>query len=342
MPRLSVQALSERVNGRVVGDAQRTVSGVNDLERAGSEDLTFVGEARYAERWRSSRAGVALVSEDIALDAGEGRSLVLVKNADLAMARVLELFAVADPTVSVGVHPSAVVDASAKLGEGVSIGPACVVGPGVVIGAGTVLHARVSVFDGARIGARCVFWPGVVIRERSVIGNDCLFHSNVVVGTDGFGYRPEQTPQGVKLVKVPHLGCVEIGSDVELGACTTIDRGKFGNTIIGDGCKLDNHVQIGHNCKLGRMVIIAGCSGIAGSTTVGDGTMIGGLAGLGDHRTVGKNVQIAGGAQLMHDIPDGEKWGGAPAKPIKQAVREELAIQRLPDLLKQVKKFLPQ
>lgn len=342
MPSFTVQALAERVSGAVRGDGGLTVTGVSDLRRARPGDLSFIGEAKYADRWETCAAGAALVSEGVDLEPGEGRALILVKDADVAMARVLDLFALPDPTVQAGIHPTAIVDASAKLGKDLAIGPWCVIGPGVTLGDGVVLHAGVSVYEEARIGAKSVLWPGVVVRERCVVGERCLFHSHVVIGTDGFGYRPEKTDAGVTLVKVPHLGHVEIGKDVELGAGTTIDRGKFGPTIVGDGCKLDNQVQIGHNCTLGRMVVIAGCTGVAGSTTIGDGTMIGGLVAIGDHRTIGKGVQLAGGAQVMHDIPDGQRWAGSPAKPLKQAAREELAIQRLPDLLKQLKKYLPE
>jgi UDP-3-O-[3-hydroxymyristoyl] glucosamine N-acyltransferase len=179
-----------------------------------------------------------------------------------------------------------------------------------------------------------------VIRERCRLGARCLLHANAVVGTDGFGYRPQRTAAGVTLVKMPHLGHVELGDDCELGACCTIDRGKLAPTTLGHGCKLDNHVQIGHNCRLGNLVVIAGCSALAGSVTVGDGTMIGGQVAIKEHLTIGRGVQLAGGAQLMHHIPDGEVWAGSPAQPIRQTLREIAAIQRLPDFMRAARKLV--
>ena len=185
---------------------------------------------------------------------------------------------------------------------------------------------------------RCEVWTGTVIRERCIVGDRTIIHANAVIGADGFGYRPDFSGPQPKLVKIPQIGIVRIGSDVEIGAGTTIDRAKFGETVVGDGCKLDNQVQIGHNVVLGQMVIIAGCTGVAGSTTIGDGTMIGGLTCVSDHLTLGCGVKLAGGSACINDIPDGETWGGVPAKPLKTVFQEQAALKRLPEMVREMKR----
>jgi UDP-3-O-[3-hydroxymyristoyl] glucosamine N-acyltransferase len=157
-----------------------------------------------------------------------------------------------------------------------------------------------------------------------------------VIGGDGFGYRPEQTADGPRIVKIPHLGAVRIGHDVEIGCNACVDRGKFADTVIGNACKLDNLVQIGHNCVLGDMVLIAGASGIAGSVTIGDGAMLGGMVACKDHVRIGRGARLAGGAQIAGDVPDGGTYGGSPARPIREAIREVTALKKLPEALKRI------
>jgi UDP-3-O-[3-hydroxymyristoyl] glucosamine N-acyltransferase len=162
----------------------------------------------------------------------------------------------------------------------------------------------------------------------------------VVIGADGFGYRFDKSTGSLR--KIPHIGTVRIGERVEIGANACVDRGKYAATIIGEGTKLDNLVQIGHNCRVGKHVVIAGGTMLAGSVTVGDYTQIGGMVSIADHLNVGSQCKIAGRAALMHDMPDGETWAGVPGKPLKRAAREELAIQKLPDLLRQARKWTKQ
>ena len=328
--------IAEMLGGELRGPGDVSIEGVEQLDRAGPTHLTFIGDEKYARRWAGSSAGAALVARTLSVEPGDDRAVILVDDADLAMAKVLEHFAPAPPRPAAGVHENAVVDPDACIGEDCRIGPGCVIGPGARIGDRCVLHAGVAVMDDAEIGDDGVLWPGVVVRERCVIGRRCILHANVVVGADGFGYRPD--PEGRGLVKIPQIGIVRIGDDVELGAGTCIDRAKFSATEIGDGSKLDNLVQVGHNCRIGRSVVIAGHVAFAGSVTVGDGAMIGGMVAIADHLTIGPGAQLAGGAQLMRDIPAGETWGSIPARPLKTALREHLAIQKLPDALKEWKR----
>jgi UDP-3-O-[3-hydroxymyristoyl] glucosamine N-acyltransferase len=253
------------------------------------------------------------------------------------MAAVLELYAPPLPVPPPGIHQRAVVDASAVIEDGTAIGALSFVGAGVRIGAGTIIHPNVTILDDAVIGSGCVLWPGVVIRERCEIGDGCILHSNVTIGADGFGYRP--AADGRSLVKIPHIGTVRIGRDVEIGAGTCVDRGKFSATTIGDGTKIDNLCQIAHNCRIGRGVIIVSKCGFGGSCTVGDGAMFGGGSILKDHVTVGPGARLGGCSAAMNDIPAGESWHGHPAHNATATFREFAAIRKLPEMLRTIKRL---
>ncbi len=334
----TTQSIAELVGGELAGPGGLAIDGVAEISRARPGTVTFIGSEKYAGKWPASHATAALVSRGVEVPPIDGRAVITVDNADLAMATLLALFAPPVPRPAAGVHPSATVDPSAELGPGVCIGANCVVEAGVKLGEGTILHAGVTLYNEVAVGAGCELWAGVVVRERCTIGDRCILHPNAVIGACGFGYRPDLSGPTPRLVKIPQIGTVEIGNDVEIGAGTTIDRAKFDATVVGDGCKLDNQVQIGHNVVIGRMVIIAGCTGIAGSSTIGDGTMIGGLTCVSDHIHVGRGVQLAGGSACINDIPDGETWGGVPARPLKEAFREQAALRKLPDLMREIKR----
>lgn len=333
-------AIAKLVQGQLTGPADLSIQGVESLDLAKVGQLTFIGEASYLSRWPESQASAALVSESLKDGAQQvdGKAIIYVKNADLAMAQVLELFAPPMVQPQPGIHASAIVDPTAKLGQDVRVGPGCVIGAHVSIGAGTVLQSSVTVMDHTTVGENCVFWPGVVVRDRCSVGNRCILHPNAVIGADGFGYRP--SADGLGIVKIPQIGTVEIHDDVEIGAGTCVDRGKFSATVVGQGSKLDNLVQIGHNCRIGRCVVIAGGCAIAGSVTIGDGAMLGGMIAMADHLTIGRGARLAGGAQVMNDVPAGETWGGSPAQPLRDAVQQHLAVRKLPALLKQFKQYL--
>lgn len=331
-------SIAAAVDGDLQGPGDLAIGGLDDMAGAQRGQLTFIGSDKYAQRWADCQASAALVSRGIALEPGEGRALIVVDDADLAMARVLALF---QPPVAVpaqGIHETAVIDPTARLGKNVRIGPHCHVGPGASIGDETILHAHITVMAQASVGSGCVLYPGVVIRERCILGDRCILHPNASIGADGFGYRPEMTEQGPRLVKIPQIGIVRLGHDVEIGANTCIDRAKFSQTVIGDGTKIDNLVQIAHNCRIGRMCVIAGCVAMAGSVTVGDGVVIGGGCQIADHLTIHDRATLAGSTHLMNDVPAGETWAGIPGRPYKQAAREYAAIRRLPDLVKQAKR----
>lgn len=344
MPTFTAQQISEHVNGELVGQADLTINGVNQFDEAATGELTFIGKESFARRWAESNASAALVNQGLEVAEIDGRALIRVANADLAMALVLEQFAPPPPDASMPpandaapvADPSAVIDSSASLGAGVRIGANSFIGPGVVIGERTVIYPNVTILDQSRIGADCVIWPGVVIRELCTLGDRGILHPNVTIGSDGFGYRPDPDKGGI--VKIPQIGTVRIGDDVEIGASTCVDRAKFSETVIGNGCKIDNLCQIAHNCRLGQCVIVAGNTGIAGSVTIGDGVMIGGCTNIIDHITIGAGAKIGGGAGVISSVPAGEFWAGSPARERKLVARELAAVRKLPDLLKQLRK----
>ncbi len=340
----TADALAALVDGELDGDGTVAISGIESLQRAGEGDLTFIGDARHARLWAESRASVALVGRS--LDVGDwdrvGRAIVRVDDADQAMITVLEAieqFAEGRRDVPApGIHPTAVIDPTASLGDDIAVGAGTVIGPRTTIGSRTTIEAGVRIHADCAIGDGVVIHASVVIRERTVVGDGSILHAGVVLGSDGFGYRPSPDGRGIR--KIPHLGHVEIGRDVEIGANTCVDRGKFGATSIGDGSKLDNLCQIGHNCRIGRCVVISGLTGIAGSCTVGDGAMIGGGCGIADHLTVGAGARLGARSGLMHDVPPGETWAGFPAKDIRHAMKEYAVIRKLPDWSKRLNELL--
>lgn len=336
----TTQAIAEMVGGELIGPGDLPVNALAEIDTAQAGELTFIGTGQYAHKWAGSGASAALIDRGIELEPGEGKALIIVDNADLAMATVLEAYAPPVPAPPKGVHPSALVAATATIGKNCRIGPNCVIKPGVQVGDNVSLHAGVTIYDDSVIGDGCELWNNVVVRERCTIGDRTVLHAGAVIGVDGFGYRVDTSGGTPQVVKIPQIGTVRIGSDCEIGANTTIDRAKFDATVIGDHCKIDNLVQIGHNCRLGNMVIIAGCVGIAGSCTVGDGTLIGGKSMIKDHVHIGAGCQIAGGAAVINDMPDGESWAGYPAGPLKTKFREEMAVRKLPDMMKKVSKVL--
>ncbi|MCD4730606.1 MAG: UDP-3-O-(3-hydroxymyristoyl)glucosamine N-acyltransferase, partial [Bacteroidales bacterium] len=269
----------------------------------------------------------AIVDEKLKVEPGGNRALIKVKSADLAMAKLLEVFDPGPPQFDVDIHPSAIVHESAIIGKDCKIGAGCYIGKNVVLSDGVVLYPNVTIMDETKIGPGTIVWSGTVIRERCEIGAFCIFHNNVSIGADGFGYRPAEDGRG--LVKIPQIGNVVIGNGVEIGANSCVDRGKFSSTIIGDGCKIDNLVQIAHNCIMGRSCIMAGNSGLAGSVTLGDGVIIGGSASIKDHTTIYSGAVVGAGSGVMNDVPAGKTVLGYPATDAREMLKQWVAIRKL-------------
>ncbi len=312
--------ISQHLGAMVVGDRAAPVARLETFDKAGAGCLTFIREARFAKRWRDSAGACALISADIvALAAPEGaapqpgRALIVVPDADLALVKVLVLFAPKMPPHPPGVHPTAIVAQSARISASASIGAYCVVGEGAEVGERTVVMAHAFIGHGATIGSDTYVNPGAKVLDRCVVGNHCILHSGCVLGADGFGFRP--APDGKGLVKVPHIGNVVVHNHVEIGANSCVDRGKFASTVIGEGTKIDNLVQIAHNCTVGRSCVICGGTMLAGSSSLGDGVVLAGGVGVADGIKVGAGSRVGAHSGVNHDVPPGSEYLGFPAGP---------------------------
>lgn len=327
MKNYTLAQINEVIKGVVVGNTTQLIASPEQLEFAKDNQITFIGHKKYVKLWENSKACVAIINEDIELTPGRNRALIKVKNADISMAELLEMFIEEAPVFETDIHPSAIIHATAKIGNGCKIGAGCYIGKEVIIGNNTIIYPNVTVLDDTSIGMHTIIWSGTVIRERCVVGSYCILHPNVSIGADGFGFRP--APDGKGLLKIPHIGNVVIGNGVEIGANSCVDRGKFSSTIIGDGCKIDNLIQIGHNSKMGRCCIMAGASGLAGSVTLGDGVVIGGGACISDHVTLGNGVQVGGMSGVINNFPDGAKLMGYPAIDARDAMKQWVILRKL-------------
>lgn len=326
MKSYSIEEINNVLKGVISGTTLQNITAAEQLEVASDSEISFIGNKKYEKLWSSSKACVAVVNEDISIEPGENRAFIKVKNADLAMSQILELFAPPTPVFHVNIHPTAVVDITAVIGNGTKIGAGSYIGPKVTIGENSIIYPNTTILDECTIGKNTIIWSGTVIRERCHIGNHCIIHPNATIGADGFGFRP--CPEK-GLVKIPQIGNVIIGNHVEIGANSCIDRGKFSSTVLGDGCKIDNLVQIGHNSKLGQFCIMAGNSGLAGSVTLGNGVIIGGSASIKDHTTIGDGAVIGAGSGVTCDIPAGKTMLGYPAVEARDALKQWAILKRL-------------
>ncbi len=322
----SIEQINEILNGTLVGITTQSITAPEQLDEASQTEISFIGHKKYEKFWANSNACAAVVNEDITIEPGNNRAFIKVKNADLAMSQILELFAPPSPVFETEIHPTAVIDKTASIGKGSWIGANAYIGPKVSIGANTKIYPNVTVLDESTIGTDSVIWSGTVIRERCHIGNHCIIHPNATIGADGFGFRPDPL-RG--LVKIPQIGNVIIGNGVEIGANSCVDRGKFSSTVVGDGCKIDNLVQIGHNSKLGRFCIMAGNSGLAGSVTLGNGVIIGGSASIKDHTIIGDGAIVGAGSGVVGDVAAGKTVLGYPAIEARDTLRQWAILKKL-------------
>lgn len=330
----STAELCTQVGGELRGPDNLEITGVAALDESEPGQITFLADEAHARRWAHAGASAAVISRSLLpIDHDPAtRALIVVDNAELATIIMLEQFAPPPDRPDLGVHPTAWVDPSATLGESVRIGPNVTVGPRAVLGRGVTLHPGVHVYANVLIGDDSVIHAGAVIRERCRLGRRVIVHQNASIGADGFGYRP--SPDGKGLLKVPQIGIVILEDDVEIGAGTCIDRAKFSATIIGAGTKVDNLVQIAHNCRVGRCCVIAGQSGLAGSVIVEDGVQIGAQVGVSDHVRIGRGARVGGQSGVMQDLAPGVTVLGLPADDVRQTLRQFACIRKLPELIR--------
>ena len=307
----------------------RVISGVAALADAGPGDLSFLDNPKYAEQLAATRAAACLVPERHRALVPAGTQAIVVQHPHAAFVSVSRrLFPQALRPQSMfgatGVSPGAIIHPSARLESGVIVDPGAVIGPGAEIGSGSVITACAVVGPGVRIGRDVVVGPNASL-SHAFVGNRTIIHAGVRIGQDGFGFEPGRT----KHAKIPQIGRVIVQDDVEIGANTTIDRGHIRDTVIGEGTKIDNLVQIAHNVVIGRHCIIVSQVGISGSATLGDFVMLGGQVGVNNHVTIHAGAQIAATSVVKDDVPEGARWGGRPAKPIRDWFREIAAVERL-------------
>jgi UDP-3-O-[3-hydroxymyristoyl] glucosamine N-acyltransferase len=326
---LTVGELAKLIEGFVEGDTEARIIGVSSIEDAQMGDVVFAEDARFLTRAAKSRASAIVAFVDAVTP---DKPLIRVENPRLAFNKILELF---KPSVNIeiGTHETAFIGRGVRQGIDVSIGPNAVIADNVLIGDRSIIMAGCYVGEDAAIGEDCILYPNVTLSAGSVLGNRVLIHSGAVIGADGFGYMRV----GDHSVKVPQLGNVELGDDVEIGANTTIDRAKTGSTVIGARTKIDNLVHVAHNVKTGTDCIIVAQVGIAGSATLGRGIIIAGQAGVKDHVTIGDGVVVMGQSAVFGDVEPGIVISGYPARAHMEKMRIEAAVNKLPEYVKRVR-----
>ncbi len=336
---LTLQELVELIGGRLVqGQPNLDLNGFESLKNARACDVSFLDNSDYADAFASSKGGAVIISQALLglIEAPEGMALVEVENAAIAFDLVVRKYGAPAVKFCPGIHPSAVIGEGARLDANkVEIGPNVVIGEGAVIGDGTRIAACATVGLAAVIGKDCEIAANVSIREGSRLGDRVIIHSSTVVGADGFGF---EFVNG-RHQKVEQLGIVRIENDVEIGACTTIDRARFGETVIGEGTKIDNHVQIAHNVIIGKHCIIVSQTGIAGTCIIGDYVTMAAQVGIAPHVEIGAQAVLGGGAKVISNLEGGGTYFGYPAVPMKEDLRIKMYLKRLGKLFGRVKKL---
>lgn len=325
----SLGELAARVGGEVVGDPARRVEGIRTLDEAESADLSFLTNARYLEAARTSRAGAILVgrrTEGLAADQ------LVVTDPARALAELLD-WLYPEPAAVAGVDPTAVIGAGAEIHASAHVGPYAVIGARARVGLGAVVHAHVVVGEECEIGDGAVLHPHVVLYRRVRVGARSVVHAGAVLGADGFGYAT----QGGEHTKIPQVGDVEIGREVEIGALSAVDRALLGSTSVGDGTKIDNLVQVGHNVRIGRGAILCGQAGIAGSARLDDGVVLAGQSGVAGHLTVGRDVRVASKSAVYESVEAGTTVAGIPAVAIGAWRRQQALVHRLQELWRRLR-----
>lgn len=320
--------IAARLGGRVRGDSGRRIAGIKPLDAAGPEDLSFVTHPRYHRvAIGSQAAGLIVGTKDRLPD----HNLIVVENPYAALAAAMGIFFPEEHHPE-GISAQAFLAEDVAIGKGISIGPYVVVGRRCVLGDECVLMPGVVLGDDVSVGRGTILHPGVVIYARTVIGERTVVHAGSVIGSDGFGYAESEGSR----TKIPQVGNVVVGDEVEIGACVTIDRATFGSTVIGSGSKIDNLVQVAHNVVLGDGAILVAQSGIAGSTRLGNGVILAGQSGVSGHLKLGPGSVVGAKSAVFQDLSDGSYVVGIPAIEHREWKRNQVAARRLPDLLKRV------
>lgn len=330
--------LAGLVGGEIKGSPDIVLKGVAALNDATENDISFLANRKYQSQIADTGAGAIIVGKDFDGDP-EGKTVILCDDPNVAFSKAVEIFSPEPVKYPAGIHESAVVHESVKLGEGSSVCANAVVEEGVEIGRNTVIGAGVYLGHFTKIGDDCLIYPNVTVRERCTLGSRIIIHSGTVIGSDGYGFAPG--PQGI--IKLPQVGVVQIDDDVEIGANCAIDRARFGKTWLKRGVKLDNMVHVAHNVEVGEFSMLIGQSGVAGSAKIGRGVIVAAQAGINGHITIGDGVRVAGTSGVLKDVPPGKQVLGTPAEFPKEFM-ERFSLPRkfrkLSDRIKALEKKL--
>ncbi len=321
------------LNGEVVGNGDVRVSDVSKIEEGKPGTLTFLSNIKYESFIYKTEASIVLVNKDFNPKKKISATLIKVDNAYQALATLLDLYEQTKMSTKIGIEQPSFIDESSTIGEDIYVGAFAYVGKNCKIGKNVKLYPQVYIGDNVTVGDNCILYSGAKIYHDSVIGNHCIIHSGAVIGADGFGFAPQDNG-GYK--KIPQIGNTILEDDVDIGANSTIDRGTMGSTVIRKGVKIDNLVQIAHNCDIGENTVIAALSGFAGTTKVGKNCKFGGQVGLAGHLTIGDNVMFGAQSGISQNIKDNEVLLGSPAIPIRDAIRSITVHKNLPTLQRDV------
>ena len=330
MPSFTLRDLCSRVNGELVGNGDLMITGAAKIDSAGQGEITFLANPRYKPFLQQTRASAVILDKQT--DPGIEISQIRVDDVYFRFLQIFLLFNPRKEILEPGIHPSAIIHPSAKVGKEVAIGANTYLGPKVKIGDHTKIFPGCVLLDEVTVGEHCILYPLVSIREECQVGNRVIIHNGTVIGSDGFGFAPFEG----RYHKIPQIGRVIIEDEVEIGANCTIDRATMGETIIHKGAKLDNLIHIAHNVEVGESTVMAAQVGISGSTKIGHHVMLGGQVGTVGHITIGNYAQIGAQSGVPKNVPDKEVYFGYPARPIMRTKRIEAVVNQLPELLKRV------
>ncbi len=327
--------LAQHVSGRILGNGDFEITGAASLDLANACDITFTTTAKHFQKFLCGNASAAIAPENLALDEIDlgNKSVICVADAEASFAQIVQLFRPSVKRNRIGVSPLAVISPTAEISEDVDIHPGAHIADGVKIGCGSVIFPNVTVLENSIIGSHVKIYPNAVLYENTVVGDRCIIHSGAILGAYGFGYRSSESGHTLSA----QLGHVEIEADVEIGANTTIDRGTYEATRIGQGSKIDNQVMVAHNCQIGEFNLLCSQVGIAGSSKTGERVVMAGQVGIGDHLTIDSRAVLCAQSGVMHDLKGGQAYAGAPAVPVRESMQNHALICKLPEMRKKIK-----
>lgn len=329
---MDLQSTASIVGGRVVGDTDREINGVAQVDAVRPDEITFIADEKYLRLLTDKDPAAVLVKDEFAdLTCPQ----IVVADPYLAALQIAQAF-FPDPQYEPGIDPAAAVDTAAEVDPTATVMAYAVIGPGATVGPHTVLMPQTYVGAQARVGAHCLLHPGARVGMRCTLGDRVILHHNVSIGADGYGYER----MGDTQVKIPQRGIVVIEDDVEIGACSCVDRATFGRTVVGAGAKIDNHVQVAHNCLIGKRCLLVAQTGLAGSVVVGDDCVLAARVGVVPHVRIGAGSILAGGAGATRDVPPGSVVAGIPAKNHMDWKREIVALKNLPQAIKVLQRLV--